>query len=252
MRPPALEALERRLYAIPPVPYDQPAGELELVRAPNRQEEVQAAAARLRELAGRDTATGRWRWYWAAKATVPCCNPLWSGTRCLLSGRPGSPLQSPLFRLVQHCFALGWGSFSPLQAAALLKCGLTPFDESRVAELENYLYLWDLGEEGFFSPFTLSIYGLEGPRNTQQREEETARLARLEEMRKFLLDHLLPFRKLGECSAREMTQGLFDLLEGMQVRQVTQQYIQMLEQDTVQPAQSLGRRRPSTAGCGKP
>ena len=81
-----------------------------------------------------------------------------------------------------------------MQAAALLKCGLTPFDESRVAELENYLYLWDLGEEGFFSPFTLSIYGLEGPRNPQQREEETARLARLEEMRKFLLDHLLPFR----------------------------------------------------------
>lgn len=40
VRPPALEALERRLYAIPPVPYDQPAGELELVRAPNRQEEV--------------------------------------------------------------------------------------------------------------------------------------------------------------------------------------------------------------------
>lgn len=240
VRPPALEALERRLYAIPPVPYDQPAQELELIRAPNRQEEVQAAAARLRELARQGYRYREIAVVLGSESYRPLLQSALERYEVpYYLDDPVSPLQSPLFRLVQHCFALGSGSFSPLQAAALLKCGLTPFDESRVAELENYLYLWDLGEEGFFSPFTLSIYGLEGPRNPQQREEETARLARLEEMRKFLLDHLLPFRKLGECSAREMTQGLFDLLEGMQVRQVTQQYIQMLEQDTVQPAQSL-------------
>ena len=41
VRPPALEALEQQLYALKPVPYDRPAGEMELLRAPNRQEEAQ-------------------------------------------------------------------------------------------------------------------------------------------------------------------------------------------------------------------
>lgn len=240
VRPPALEALEKQLYAPKPEPFEGSAEEIELLKAPNRQEEAQAAAARIRELARQGYRYREMAVVLGSESYRPLLQSALERYQVpYYLDDPMSPLQSPLFRLVQCCFSLAAGSFSPLQAAALLKCGLTPFDESRVGELENYLYLWDLGEEGFFAPFTLSIYGLDGPRNAQQRQEEAARLARLEEMRKFLLDAILPFRKLGECSAREMTQGLFDLLDRLQVRQVTQQYIQLLEQDQVQPAQSL-------------
>ena len=240
VRPPALEALEQQIYTPKPAAYDQPAEAIQLLRAPNRQEEVQAVAARIRELARKGYRYRDMAVVMGSEAYRPLLQSALERYQVpYYLDDPMSPLGSPLFRLVQCCFALAAGSFSPLQATALLKCGLTPFDESRVGELENYLYLWGLGEEGFFAPFTLSIYGLDGPRNAQQRQEETARLARLEEMRKFLLDAVLPFRKLGECSARVMTQGLLDLLDRLQVRQVTQEYLQILEQDTEQPAQSL-------------
>ena len=240
VRPPTLEALEKQLYAPKPVPFDRPAEEIELLRAPNRQEEAQAAAARIRELARQGYRYREMAVVLGSESYRPLLQSALERYEVpYYLDDPVNPLGSPLFRLVQHCFALASGSFSPLQAAALLKCGLTPFDESRVAELENYLYLWNLGEDGFFSPFTLSVYGLEGPRNARQRQEEADRLKRLEEMRKFLLDAVLPFRKLGDCSAREMTQGLFDLLDRLQVRQVTQEYIRLLEQDEIQPAQSL-------------
>ena len=238
--PPALEALEQRLYAFQPAPFDRPAEEIELLRAPNRQEEAQAAAARIRELTRQGYRYREMAVVMGSETYRPLLQSALEQYEVpYYLDDPVSPLQSPLFRLVQHGLALAGGGFSPLQATALLKCGLTPFDESRVGELENYLYLWDLGEEGFFSPFTLSIYGLDGPRGAQQKAEETARLARLEEMRRFLLDAVLPFRKLGDCSARAMTQGLFDLLDRLQVRQTTQQYIRTLEQDPIQPAQSL-------------
>ena len=115
MRPPALEALERRLYAIPPVPYDQPAQELELIRAPNRQEEVQAAAARLRELARQGYRYREMAVVLGSESYRPLLQSALERYEVpYYLDDPVSPLQSPLFRLVQHCFALGWGRLFPL------------------------------------------------------------------------------------------------------------------------------------------
>lgn len=238
--PPALEALEQRVFALNPPAFEENAQEIELLKAPNRQEEARAAAARIRELARQGYRYREMAVVMGSEVYRPLLQTALEQYEVpYYLDDPVSPLDAPLFRLVEHCFALAGGSFSPLRGAALLKCGLTPFDESRVGELENYIYLWDLGEDAFFAPFTLSVYGLDGPRGELQRREESLRLTRLEEMRRFLLEGLMPFRRLGECSAREMTQGLFDLLDRLKVRQTTQQYLRLLEEDTLQPAQSL-------------
>lgn len=130
---------------------------------------------------------------------------------------------APLIRFVGNALDCMVQGFTGENVLALLKCGVTPFAVEEVAELENYIYVWNISGKQWETPFTAN------PRGFQEEltEEDTAVLATVNRVREFTIIRLLEFREVAkDAPGREICAALFTLLEQMQVREEIQRLIE--------------------------
>lgn len=100
------------------------------------------------------------------------------------------PLPALLLSALRVCTG-GWQTEELLR---ILKTGLLPFDETAVAELENYVYLWRIDGKRWDKPFTANPGGL-----TDQKHFDHETLHSLEAMRQQLIRPLRTLRQtLGD------------------------------------------------------
>lgn len=153
--------------------------------------------------------------------------------------RPAPAADQPLFRFVKHVLDCAGRGMQSETLLAMLKCGMTPFSAPAIAELENYLYVWDIPASRLREPFT------QNPRGFQETatQEDEALLSRLNEMRSFLADRFQRFRDRAEGeTAGNIAAALFAFLEEMGVRETVEKQIEeAYQREDYTEAQECGR-----------
>lgn len=148
----------------------------------------------------------------------------------------------PLIRFVQNLLSCASRGLTGENVLALLKCGMTRFSVEEIAELENYVFVWNISGRQWEEPFTGN------PRGFQESftEEDTAALASVNELRAFLAERLVRFRQeVRDASARQFCAAILSFLEGVGVQEALERLIADLyakhEQEAFELAQEYAR-----------
>lgn len=99
------------------------------------------------------------------------------------------------------------GGLSSDGVLRLLKTGLTRLHTDTVAELENYLYVWNIERGGWHKPFD------QNPAGFGASPPDTALTARLEQARLDVLHWTQPLRDADEYDAGTLVQAVFETLK---------------------------------------
>ncbi len=115
------------------------------------------------------------------------------------------PLPSFMLSALRVCTG-GWQTEELLR---MLKTGLMPFDETAVAELENYVFVWRIDGKRWEKPFTANPEGL-----TDKSRFDREALHRIETLRRQLIDPLKALKKaIGDRpDGRELCAALYAYL----------------------------------------
>lgn len=97
----------------------------------------------------------------------------------------------PLICFVRNLLLICSEGFSSDYIFRLLKTGLCPFEEKEIAEIENYVFTWDISGKKWLSAFTGSPEGFSG--SFSQKEKD-----RLEEINKTREKIIAPLTELRE------------------------------------------------------
>ena len=103
--------------------------------------------------------------------------------------RPQDIDAMPLVRLVGAAFDIVNRGFDREDVLTLLKTGLCSYTAAEIAELENYLFVWDIGGRGFFKDFTAAPSGF----TDEMTDGDKELLSRLEGMRADIIGKLAGF-----------------------------------------------------------
>lgn len=167
-RHPALQHLERELFAYPTRPYAGPPAPVRLVRAANPEEEVEAAAAALSGWVRQDP-TLRWRDMAVACGDLEGYQPRIArifarhGIDCFLDDRRPI-LTHPAVEYLLGCLRLLDRNWRTADVLRLLKTGLTGLDMEACEQLEIYLTALEFaGAERYRRPFRRQVEGLNAP-----------------------------------------------------------------------------------------
>lgn len=212
----ALTALEANAYRLRKEPYDAPADCVTVYRASGLYDECDYVARTIRALVEdgyryRDIAV-------IARATERYLGVLDTyfekyDVRYFMD-RPQNIDAMPLVRLVNAAFEIVTRGFERESVLTLLKTGLSAYSVDRIAEFENYLFIWDVSGRGFYDPFTKPPGGYAD----SMTESETRQLARIEEMRADIVGKLRTFANaVKDADGREIARALMKLLYAMKV-----------------------------------
>lgn len=139
----------------------------------------------------------------------------------------------PLVRMIGLSFYCVQEGYRSEHMISLLKCGLCGISIQEIAQLENYLYLWNIGGAQWKQDFHLSIFGAKPPQTEQEMVQNELTLASYNVLRKQLVDALEAFRHaIGRATVREIREAVIRLLETLGVRQQLEHLIARLQQDT--------------------
>jgi len=224
-RSPALGLLERTLFAGPAKPWKcgRPADEVHLIEAPNRRSEVAAAVRHVVQLTRLGQRPLRYR---EVAIILRDLEPYYELLEAALSAH-GVPYfvdrrepvaHHPAVELVRAALELLAEDFSPHAVGRLLKTGLTPLDEERGDELENYVLAQGVrGRELWYGADWSFGRSLE----RRGRQEDSGRLReaslkRINASRRVLLEVLGDWptmaRQETDATVREWATALFALM----------------------------------------
>lgn len=130
--------------------------------------------------------------------------PVYEDTRKSIDRQP----LSVLCKTVLSILASGFTSEHLLQ---YLKTGLGGVSEEEVADLENYVFLWDLKGKAWLSEFTLNPFGLDAAFRTEEEVKDALDL--LNHTRERVIKPLLALRKaVKDVSFRETGEAFYQFL----------------------------------------
>ncbi len=208
---PALRVLEANAYRLEKEPYTDPCGSVTVYRASGVYDECDYVARTIRALVEegyryRDIAV-------VARATERYLGVL---DACLekyhiayFMDTPKNIDAVPLVRLVNAAFEIVTRGFDRESVLSLLKTGLCSYSVERIAEFENYLYIWDVSGRGFYEPFTNPPDGYADTIS----ESDQRRLDRIEELRADIVTKLRTFAKaVKDTDGRTIAKALMKLL----------------------------------------
>ncbi len=151
-------------------------------------------------------------------------------------GREGLPctpdlrepvVTQPIVTLLESAFAAidGWDSADVLR---IVKTGLAGFSATSAAQLENYVFLWNVQGKKWKVPFTMHPDGLQA----EADDRSTERLEYLNRLRRRLAGPLIHLQtKLdGKHTGREFAAAVWDLLQEMRVPRMVRLQVARLKQ----------------------
>lgn len=89
----------------------------------------------------------------------------------------------------------------------IFKMGLYDVNVYDIADLENYIFIWDLKGKDWFSPWKMSVRGLTDDPAT---EEDNAKLAKINTTREKIVDIIDDFKKNFNGSPKKRATAIFD------------------------------------------
>ena len=210
---PELIALEQELFSPTPNVYEDECGNITLCKAPDIYSECEYIACTAKKLIrekgyrckdiaviARDSAV-----YEAPlrSALKKCGIPVFEDSR--------QPVDvSPVVALLSSAVSVAATGFDTETIMRYLKTGLAGFDTDEISAVENYCYLWNLSAGAWLSDWTQNPRGF----GEEIKEEDTAELDRLNEIRRRIVSPLYSLReKLKETTGGEAAESIFAFLE---------------------------------------
>lgn len=133
--------------------------------------------------------------------------------RCFMD-KPQNIDAMPPVRLVSAAFNVVNLGFRREDVLSLLKTGLCAYSITRIAEFENYLFVWDISGRRFDEPFSSPPDGFADEMNDQQKEV----LERVEAMRADIIGALRDFSiAVKDTDGRSIAKALMKLLYRLHV-----------------------------------
>ena len=122
----------------------------------------------------------------------------------------------PVVRFINSIFRIILDNFEREDVVSLLKTGLTENCEQDISEFENYIFVWNINNNGFKSEFKQNPKGFSS--NLDRIAAE--RLAAAERVRKSVVEPLSAFKEsIKDKTGREITELLYNLLTEMKVQE---------------------------------
>ncbi len=113
----------------------------------------------------------------------------------------------PIARVVNAVFRMVLENFERSDFLLLLKSGLLPYTESEIRDFEDYIFVWNIDNNGFKKPFTQNSAGFGTPSETDVRRDNA------EKIRREVVTALLTFREnCKDSTAGKITENLYTLL----------------------------------------
>ena len=198
---PALKALEAGLYAPEPVKYEGDASCVTVVPCPDIYEECAYVARSVRRLMREDGL--RCRDIAIVTRDLSAYNGILEDALeqeqvpYTLDGRRDL-LTEPLIVYTRAALQVGVGGFRTEQVLRWLKTDLAPLSVTEIAELENYVYTWQIEGDAWKAPFTENPAGLDASFNAKTKSE----LAYLNTLREKVV---APLSALNEALRKDLT-----------------------------------------------
>lgn len=214
---PALIALEAGCFTPAAEPYEEPTDAVCITPCADRAEECRYTAREIRRLLRENGGYCR-DFTVVARNSADYSDLLTAALQ--REGLPCTPdlrepvVTQPLITLIESAFAAidRWESADILR---IIKTGLAGFSATSAAQLENYIFLWNIHGKKWKVPFTLHPEGLQA----EADEHSNERLERLNQLRRRLAQPLIHLQtKLdGTHSGREFAAAVWTYLQEMRV-----------------------------------
>ena len=208
---PELAAVEENIYRLDKSPYDGKVGSVEIYKASGIYDECDYVArtvrglveegCRYRDIAviARDTAR--------YAGILDICFDKYDISYFM--DEPQNIDAAPIVRLVSSAFDVVTRGFDRDDVLTLLKTGLCSYSVEDIADLENYLFVWDINGRGFFDEFKANPSGFADEFTDADREL----LGRVEALRADVIGKLRVFSKrVKDANGREIASALMKLL----------------------------------------
>lgn len=148
---------------------------------------------------------------------------------------------SPLIRFIELVFDCILSGYHSDHMIALLKCGLCGVSHEETAQLENYVFLWDIRGKQWKEDFTHSIFGIRAPETAEEATQNSLTLLGYNETRSRLVTALERMRR--SCDGKTVSHicsALIHLLEELGVRGAINEKIDLLQRDA-EKSEALAR-----------
>lgn len=133
----------------------------------------------------------------------------------------------PLISFVRNLLLIMSEGFNSDYIFRLIKTGLCFFEEEELAELENYVYTWDITGKKWLRDFTGNPEGF----SERFSEKEKERLAKINETRRKITEPLVALREESEnLSGRKMAELIYNYLRNNSVDNALKQYALNLQE----------------------
>lgn len=228
----ALQALERGLYAPAPEVYTAPAPEVTVIPCEDEYEECTVAVREIRRLMREEC-------YRCRDITVAVRDlPTYQGLLDTALEQEGIPyymdtrtdlLCEPLVVYIRAALRLVVGGWRTEELLRLMKTDLTPLSPVEIAQVENYVYLWQIEGSSWELEWTENPDGL-GKEMTAARRR---RLDTLNRCRAQVMEPLCALRRQwrGSVTGRQFASGLYAFLsEDKDLPQRIARQVEVLEE----------------------
>ncbi|MEG0693497.1 MAG: hypothetical protein RR444_10520, partial [Oscillospiraceae bacterium] len=153
--------------------------------------------------------------------------------------RVSSIANKPLIRFVQNLLSCVTKGYSSENVIGMLKCGMTRFSIEEIAELENYVYVWDIKSKQWKNPF------ISNPRGYKESttDEDNEVLERINGIREFINNCITAFKaETKDANGLQFCTAIVTLLEKIQAKEKTEEIIkQFLSDENFEYAQEYSR-----------
>lgn len=147
------------------------------------------------------------------------------GIPCFVS-QPARVDAEPVMRFVLGAFEAVRSGFATGDLLEMLKTGISGFTTEEISDLENYAFLWKITGSAWKEDFVRHPKGFGRELTDRDREE----LAELNALRRRLIAPLVRFANAtADASGAEISQAVFDLLEGFGMEKTLPEYCRELE-----------------------
>ncbi|MFZ2539931.1 MAG: PD-(D/E)XK nuclease family protein [Oscillospiraceae bacterium] len=145
----------------------------------------------------------------------------------------------PLIRFVQNLLSCVTKGYTSENILGMLKCEMTRFSIEEIAELENYVYIWDIKSKQWQNTFILN------PRGYKESitDDDNEILERINTIREFINDCIGPFKfEIKDANGIQFCTAIVNLLEKIQAKEKTEEIIkQFLCDENFEYAQEYSR-----------
>lgn len=136
-------------------------------------------------------------------------------------------INQPLIAYVRNLLMIMAQGYNSDYILRLIKTGLTGLEEDEKAEIENYIYTWDISGKRWLSPFTGNPEGF----GQTQGEKQQARLEQINKIREKIIAPLYALRQeLSSVSGKKAAEVIYYHLRDCEIDERLKSYALSLEE----------------------